>query len=256
MNQTPMQNNRKINRVLYIVTVTLLFAIAVIIAITSAANKRGKDPIDPNTGGSEMETESVDDSITTPPVTTDRSKDTPKPTDSLPPSTSDTKASADEIEKPVSTDPPSFVLPTKGILSKGHDTEHQVYSTTMDDYRIHSGIDIVSAEGSPVYAAASGTVSQIWNDPLMGRCIALKHSEDCYTVYKNLSVEEVAGISEGTEVKSGQLIASVGCSAMIEIAEEPHLHFEMTVDGKAADPLDYFDDTSLASLTVDDSYES
>ncbi len=258
MNQTPMQNNRKVNRVLYIVTVTLLFAIAVIIAITSAASRRTKDPLDPSGSETVMDTESATDSITTAPITTDRTKGTSnKPDTQAPPQTSEAEASInDDPAEPVVSSPPKFTLPTSGILSKGHDTDVQVYSSTMNDYRIHTGIDIVTAEGAPVYAAADGIVSQVWQDPLMGSCIAISHSGECYTVYKNLSTEAVSGIEEGANVVSGQLIASVGNTAMIEIAEEPHLHFEMTVGGKSADPLDYFDEASLVSLTVDESYES
>ena len=147
-------------------------------------------------------------------------------------------------------------LPAVGILSKKHDTSLQVYSATMKDYRVHCGIDIITEEGAPVYAAADGTVSQIWDDPLMGKCIALSHSGDCYTVYKNLGEEIANGIEAGVNVGKGQLIASVGNTAMIELAEEPHLHFEITVGGEAADPLEFFDDAALVSLTVDSSYES
>ena len=56
-------------------------------------------------------------------------------------------------------------------------------------------------------------------------------------------------------VRSGQLVATVGNSAMVEIAEEPHLHFEMTVGGLSVDPLEYYDDKALEALKLDSSYE-
>lgn len=258
MNQTPMQNNRKVNRALYIVTVTLLFAIAVVIAITSAASRRSKAPTVPSTDDTSFATQSVKESDTTAPVTTDRQKETERVSDeseSAKPSDTDAWA-PDEPSEPVNAIPEKFILPVSGFLSKGHDTSIQVYSQTMNDYRVHTGIDIVCAASAPVYASASGTVSQIWDDPLMGRCIAISHSGDCYTVYKNLSEEMVEGIAEGVSVSEGQLIAAVGNTAMIEIAEEPHLHFEMTVAGESADPLEHFDSASLASLTIDASFES
>ena len=43
---------------------------------------------------------------------------------------------------------------------------------------------------------------------------------------------------------------------MVEIAEEPHLHFEMTVGGLAVDPLAYFEKDAVATLAEDDAYES
>lgn len=256
MNQQPNQSNQKINRILYIVTVTLLFAIAVVIAITTAANRRGKTPVAPDTSDTVIETE-MNTEDTTAPVTTDREKDAVKTEDSSEaPKESETDASADVPSEPVSSVPDLFRLPVMGFLSKRHDTSLQVYSSTMKDYRVHNGIDIVTEDSAPVYAAADGTVSQVWDDPLMGRCIAISHSGDCYTVYKNLSEKMIEGIEVGVNVSAGQLIAAVGNTAMIEIAEEPHLHFEMTVAGEAADPLDYFDESALVSLTVDASYES
>ena len=256
MNQQPTQNTGKINRVLYIVTVILLFAIAVVIAVTTAANKREKNPKLPETSDTVLETE-LESEGTTAPVTTDRDKNVQSPPESVkPPESTKTEVSVTEPSEQVSAEPPKMDLPAVGILSKKHDTSLQVYSATMKDYRVHCGIDIITEEGAPVYAAADGTVSQIWDDPLMGKCIALSHSGDCYTVYKNLGEEIANGIEAGVNVGKGQLIASVGNTAMIELAEEPHLHFEITVGGEAADPLEFFDDAALVSLTVDSSYES
>ena len=61
---------------------------------------------------------------------------------------------------------------------------------------------------------------------------------------------------EGVTVKAGQTIGYVGESAMVEIAEEPHLHFEMTVNGIAVDPLAYFEEEAVATLAKDESFES
>lgn len=255
MNQNQNESNGKINKVLYIVTVTLLLAIAVVIAITTAANRREKPHSQPKGSDTVMETEMESEQVTVP-ITTEGKKETEKPVETKKEEKENEKATLNEEEKEVSAIPSKFILPTTGILSKKHDTNLQVYSATMEDYRIHTGIDIVTSDGASVFAAADGTVSQIWKDPLMGSCIAISHSGDCYTVYKNLSENAVEGIEEGVKVSAGQLIASVGNTAMIEIAEEPHLHFEMTIGGKAADPLEYFDESALVSLSIDSSFES
>ena len=84
--------------------------------------------------------------------------------------------------------------------------------------------------------------------------MAIEHSGDCYTIYKNLSETVPEGIAEGISVRAGQLIGSVGESAMVEIAEEPHLHFEMTVADLSVDPLEYFDEESLETLKIDASH--
>ena len=77
------------------------------------------------------------------------------------------------------------------------------------------------------------------------------------TIYRNLSATLPEGIREGATVIAGQVIGAVGDTAMIESADEPHLHCEMTVKGESVDPLDYISEESRnASLTVDGSYES
>ena len=226
--------NPRANRAAIITSVMLIAAIAVIISVT-VANNRSKQNDEPLVK----------------PSTTQKSEVT-----TVAPSTQSpqTEAPAATSPRPVEDKLPSFSLPVNGVLSKKHDPTLQVYSSTMKDYRVHIGVDIVTEEAAPVYAAADGKVSRIWEDTLMGYCIAIKHSGDCYTIYKNLAEALPEGISEGVSVRAGQLIGSVGESAMVEIAEEPHLHFEMTVADLSVDPLEYFDEQSLKALSIDASH--
>ena len=64
-----------------------------------------------------------------------------------------------------------------------------------------------------------------------------------------------AGVEQGKTLKNGQQIGKVGESAMAELADEPHLHIEMTVNGIAVDPADYLSkaakDTISQSGNVD-----
>ena len=147
-------------------------------------------------------------------------------------------------------------LPAQGVISKGHDSTIQVWSETMGDYRVHLGIDIATAEGAPVFAAADGVVSKIWDDALMGRCMAISHDGDVFTFYKNLDSTLAEGIEEGSKVTRGQKIGAVGETAISELADEPHLHIEMTVGGLAVDPRDYLSDDAKASLNQDTSFET
>ena len=215
--------NFKENRAVYITAITLLVALAVIVSVTAVANRSKKPP-------KETETESN--------IITETETETKAP------------ASTDVMDKL-----PTFVLPVNGTLAKTHDATTQVFSDTMQDYRVHLGIDITTETGAPVYAAAEGTVAQIWEDALMGQCIAVKHNGDAYTIYKNLSTTLPEDIKEGTAVPAGKLIGYVGETAMIEMADEPHLHFEMTVGGLAQDPLDYFEEQAVATLAQDNNYE-
>ena len=235
--------NIKGNRAAVLIVLILIVAVTVIISVTVASNRAKKDKIDTSDTGKTTETQQKDDSTTQRPAQTQKPAETQK-------QPADTSASVDVTDKM-----PSFVLPASGVLSTKHDPDMQVHSSTMNDLRVHLGIDIVTEAGAAVYSAADGTVSKIWEDTLMGNCIMIKHSGDCYTIYKNLSATLPEGISEGASVRSGQLIASVGDSAMVEIGEEPHLHFEMTVADLMVDPLEYFDDNALESLNIDASFE-
>lgn len=216
-------------RAICITSVVLILAVSVLITVTAVTNRAKKQTPAETTGTAESTAETT--AARTEPTTT-------------PPET-----------EPVNAIPTSFLLPADGALSKRHDATAQVFSNTMQDYRVHLGVDITTAEAAPVYAAAGGKVEKIWEDVRYGQCVAIAHSGDCVTIYKNLALELADGITEGASVSAGALIGTVGDTAMVEIADDPHLHFEMTVDGLSVDPLEYFDASALASLSVDESYE-
>lgn len=133
----------------------------------------------------------------------------------------------------------SFAMPVEGVVFKLHDPDHAVYSLTMGDYRIHSGIDIEAALGNDVVACAYGTVKSIYTDPFEGKCVVIDHGNGVMSYYKNLSEDIADGIKEGVSVNQGQSLGTIGETASIEIADSPHLHFEITVDNEKIDPLQY-----------------
>ena len=233
------ERRAKINRAIYITAVILLVSIALIAGVVSAANRAKKEPVET-------------------PFETPRSTETPK--SSTPQSTPNESPSATEStpttpDTSVSNKLPEFKLPVSGSLSVTHDPDQQVFSPTMNDYRVHLGVDINTAEGASVNAAAEGVIKKIWEDPLMGTCVAVAHDGEAITYYKNLDKTLGSGIKEGATVTAGQLIGKVGDSAMVEVAQEPHLHFEMTVKGLQVDPADYFSENVWSELESDDSFE-
>ena len=220
----------RVNRAVYISAIVILLALAVVLTITAVTNRAKKKPTD------ELPTDNTTGAVQqTPPATQPPVTDAPTltPDNSI----------------------PELALPVEGKLNKNHSVDVQVFSQTMQDYRVHLGIDIATAANAPVCAVANGTVSQIWEDPMMGWCVAVTHSGDCVTVYKNLAKELAEGLNTGVEVMKGQLLGYVGDTAMLEIAEEPHLHMEMTVAGLQVDPLDYFSEAVIATLSQDTAYE-
>lgn len=148
---------------------------------------------------------------------------------------------------------PVFSSPVSGTVAKEHDLTTPVYSQTMQEYRVHRGLDIATEANATVYAAAKGSVKDIYKDPMMGWCVVISHSGDAETLYANLSEEVSETLTVGQTVVSGQVIGQVGSSALLELADEPHLHFEMKVGGSAVDPLDYI--TVASSLGSETEYE-
>ena len=219
----------RVNRAVYLCAIVILLSLSVVLAVTVATNRANKNDVG-----------------TLPPDTTDT------PTDALP----GINEEPEDSEPTINDQLPELSLPVSGTLSKKHSVDTQVFSPTMNDYRIHLGIDIATEASAPVSAVADGTVSQLWEDPMMGWCIALEHTGECVTVYKNLAKDFAEGITVGTTVQKGQILGHVGDSAMMEIAEEPHLHMEMNVKGLQVDPLEYFSEAVLSTLTEDSIYEA
>ena len=225
------------NRAVIITVVTLLAATCIIIAVTVSANRAKRPTNDGNT--------TVTDTAA------DTSKDNPTIKDETLPVYNGGET------QPVDADPDEalFDLPVSGKLTGKHDPTIQVYNNTMGDYRVHLGVDIATAANAPVYAAADGKVEKVWNDAMMGSCVAVAHGNETVSIYKNLSKTLADGIAVGAEVKQGQKLGTVGDTAVVEMADEPHLHFEMTVKGLSVDPLDYFSESAVATLSNDSAYE-
>ncbi len=152
---------------------------------------------------------------------------------------------------------PEFVSPAVGVLGMKHDMDILVYSKTHDEWRVHKGIDIVANTGDKVMAAADGVVESVTDDPLYGKTVVISHNGNAKSIYSNLSPELAEKVTVGANIKCGELIGTIGDTATLEFAEEPHLHFEMTIDGKPVDPMEYIMDESV-SVSGDDndtSYE-
>jgi murein DD-endopeptidase MepM/ murein hydrolase activator NlpD len=168
---------------------------------------------------------------TEPPVVTD------PPVNTAPPATDDQPTVKPEKDWMQET----LMMPVDGTVIKEHDLLHAVYSATMNDYRVHRGVDIETELGSEVVSVADGTVKEVGNDPFMGTTVTIDHGDGLVSIYKNLSPELAQGIKVGKEISEGSVIGNVGESAILEIADEPHLHFELTLKGEPIDPCELLD---------------
>lgn len=146
--------------------------------------------------------------------------------------TTNTKATKTETKKEL-----SFQKPVEGEIAREYAKDNLIYSSTLAEWTTHMGIDIKADKTTVVKAAESGTVKSIKNDPRYGLTVVIEHEDNFQTVYSNLLTSEF--VVEGEKVEKGQSIGTVGNTAVFEIADEPHLHFEILKDSLPVDPTIY-----------------
>ena len=106
----------------------------------------------------------------------------------------------------------------------------------------HSGIDLMAPWGSPIRAAAGGTVVYAGWYFAYGRIVDIQHSDGLITRYAHMA-DFAHGIRPGAPVAEGEIIGRVGATGR---AHGAHVHFEVRVNGRAVDPKPYL---ALASCT-------
>jgi murein DD-endopeptidase MepM/ murein hydrolase activator NlpD len=137
------------------------------------------------------------------------------------------------LMQPPETHPdPPLRWPAQGVVVSGYGLR-----AWPDFGRIHPGIDITNLPGTPIFAAADGTVVAARNDRLRGNSVIVDHGEQeqhpghWTTVYGHLASIEVV---EGQEVAGGEQIGTLGNSGLQTTG--PHLHFEVRIEDKPVDP--------------------
>ena len=124
-------------------------------------------------------------------------------------------------------EPPSaagFIWPVHGVVTSGYGWRWG---------RMHEGIDIAVASGTPVVAAASGTVIVAGWMGGYGNLVVIDHGNGISTAYGHNSSVTVGA---GQLVAQGQLIAYSGSTGH---STGPHVHFEVRINGSPVDPLGY-----------------
>ncbi len=99
--------------------------------------------------------------------------------------------------------------------------------------RMHEGIDLGAAYGTPIGAAAAGTVIYAGWLGGYGNLTVIDHGGGLSTLYGHQSH---IGVSVGQHVEQGEIIGNSGSTGH---STGPHLHFEVRVNGQAVDPLGY-----------------
>ncbi len=143
-------------------------------------------------------------------------KDTSKPSASETSSKSNGKVTKAKIGKGYKSAGINFIRPVSGTVSSRYGPR---WGTT------HKGTDIAASTGTPIKAAAAGTVTFSGKYSTYGNLVIISHGNGVQTYYGHCSV---LNVKEGQKVSSGQVIAKVGSTGN---ATGPHLHFEIRING-------------------------
>lgn len=134
------------------------------------------------------------------------------------------------------------IMPTKGLYI-GSSFGRRLHPI-LKIWRRHPGIDFVADVGTPVYASGDGKVAFIGRRGGYGLEIEIDHGFGYRTRYAHLSKSLV---KRGQKVSRGELIAKTGNSGL---STGPHLHYEVSHNGKKLDPAQFFfDDLGFIELT-------
>ena len=127
---------------------------------------------------------------------------------------------------------PASTQPFSGRVLNAYSGDELVYSKTLGDWRTHNGIDISAATGTAVTAASDGIVTSVHSDPMWGNVVEVTSGEVVMT-YAGLG-DDIA-VSVDQQVTAGETLGSVG-QIPCELSLEPHLHFDVQVNGDYVDP--------------------
>jgi murein DD-endopeptidase MepM/ murein hydrolase activator NlpD len=132
-----------------------------------------------------------------------------------------------QVAQQVQVSPAGLAIPVVGIKA-------EQLSDTYDDARgqgrRHDAIDIMAGEGTPVIAAADGTIEKLFNSVRGGMTIYERSSDGRWMYYYAHLSAYAPGLGEGQNVKRGQVIARVGHTGDASAAG-PHLHFAINSMG-------------------------
>lgn len=127
--------------------------------------------------------------------------------------------------------------PVVGKINKKFAIDSLIYSETLEQWCVHTGVDIQADEGNAVKAVLQGKVIEVKTTKELGIEILIDHGEGIMTRYACLSTDKM--VTVGKVVKKGDVISGIGKSVGFEFAQEAHLHFELILNGNYVNPEKY-----------------
>lgn len=100
-------------------------------------------------------------------------------------------------------------------------------------WKQHKGVDFAAVTGTPIRAAAEGTIQFIGKQGGYGNFIIVKHWDKYTTAYAHMS-RFASGLRKGAKVNQGEVIGYVGSTGW---STGPHLHYEFRVNNQSRDPM-------------------
>lgn len=122
------------------------------------------------------------------------------------------------------------IWPTVGFITSGFGWRIDPFTGKQT---FHKGIDIATNLGNPVVATADGIVVETKNDRIGGKTILISHGRGISTLFYHL---DKILVRPGQKVKRGEVIGLVGKTGK---ALGPHLHYEVQINGRSVNPLQY-----------------
>lgn len=131
------------------------------------------------------------------------------------------------VAEQVQVEPSGLAIPVVGVkAAELTDT----FDAARSQGRRHDAIDIMSAEGTPVIAAADGTIEKLFNSVRGGMTIYERSPDQKWEYYYAHLSAYAPGLHEGQQVKRGEVIGRVGHTGDANAAG-PHLHFAINTMG-------------------------
>ena len=143
-----------------------------------------------------------------------------------------------ETETALTTAPAAQpAAPVEGTVIQPFSRGELVRSGTTGIWQTHNGTDFAAAVGTDVYAVLDGTVIAVERDALWGVTVTLLHESGAVTRYCGLN--ENLNVQAGDVIPRGTVIGAVGDTNEAESAMEPHLHFDVLINDRFADPEEF-----------------
>lgn len=150
------------------------------------------------------------------------------------PTTTDSEQNLEKAkEKAKENDSKLSFLGTKVI--REYSEKEPSYSKTLDVWEIHKGLDISAKNGSEVKSLLDGKVEALFTDDQHGVSVKVKSDNNTTVVYSNLSKD--TKVKKGQEIKSGDVLGTVGNTGLVESQDGSHVHVEAFKGKEYIDPM-------------------